>query len=114
MKELWIIVGFLSMGLGALGIVLPILPTTPFFLITAYAFSKGSHRFSKWFHDRKFVRNYLTGMKMTRKKKWILNFFVDGLCIAYFVLLSNVWIRIVLVVIVVIKHYVFYKFVTVE
>lgn len=39
---LWIMMGALALSLGALGLVLPVLPTTPFVLLAAFCFGKGS------------------------------------------------------------------------
>jgi uncharacterized membrane protein YbaN (DUF454 family) len=49
----WLIIGFLALALGALGIVLPLLPTTPFILIAAAAFARSSNRLHAWLvnHD---------------------------------------------------------------
>lgn len=51
LKPLFILLGFLSLGLGILGAFLPLLPTTPFGLLAAYCFSKGSPRLYKWIID---------------------------------------------------------------
>lgn len=44
----WLILGWFALGFGAVGVVLPLLPTTPFVLLAAFAFAKGSPRMRHW------------------------------------------------------------------
>ena len=48
LRIFWIILGFICLGLGSVGIVLPILPTVPFFMATVFCFAKSSRRLHDW------------------------------------------------------------------
>lgn len=45
----WIIIGFIGLGLGVLGAILPLLPAFPFLLMAAFGFSRSSKRLHTWF-----------------------------------------------------------------
>lgn len=111
MKEIWIIVGFLSLILGLIGIVLPVLPTTPFLILTAYGFSRGNTKIHNWFLKSKITRNFTMKMEMSKQKKIILNVLVDTLLITYIIVYNSSVVTFLLVVVIIIKHIVFYKFV---
>lgn len=48
LRLMWIGLGWLCVGLAVLGVVVPGLPTTPFLLVAAWAFHKGSRRWAAW------------------------------------------------------------------
>ena len=58
-KVLLIIVGLISFALGSLGVVLPILPTVPFLLLSSVCFAKGSDRFNNWFTNTKIYKEHM-------------------------------------------------------
>lgn len=47
-RATWLVIGCLALSLGAIGVVLPLLPTTPFVLVAAFAFAKSSKRLHDW------------------------------------------------------------------
>lgn len=47
-RSVWFVIGVLALALGALGIVLPLLPTTPFILLAAYSFARSSKPVHDW------------------------------------------------------------------
>ena len=72
-KILYILLGCLALGLGAVGAVLPLLPSFPFLLLAAFCFARSSARLHNWFVGTKLYKNnlesYVAGKGMTRKTK---------------------------------------------
>ncbi len=73
-KILLISVGCLSIALGVLGVILPLLPTTPFILLAAACFAKSSPRFHGWLlanrHLGPIIRQYHSGNGLSRRVRW--------------------------------------------
>lgn len=72
-KILFLIIGCVSLALGAVGAFLPILPCVPFLLIAAWAFARSSDRLNRWFQGTKLYQNHLVsytrGEGMTKSTK---------------------------------------------
>lgn len=68
-KVLYIILGCIGVGLGAVGTVVPMLPTFPFLMLAAICFAKSSERLHRWFTNTKLYKNnlesYVEGRGMT-------------------------------------------------
>lgn len=72
MRYLYIILGTFSLGLGLLGIVTPGLPTTPFVLLTAFLYAKGSPRLHEKLKNNKITGYYLN--RMNGELGWKIKF----------------------------------------
>jgi uncharacterized membrane protein YbaN (DUF454 family) len=62
-KVMFLVAGTISLGLGAVGVLLPILPTTPFLLLSAACYYKGSERMHRWLLNNKLFGSYLRNYK---------------------------------------------------
>ena len=63
MKILYTITGTISLVLGIIGIFLPLLPTTPFLLLTAALFFRGSPRLYNWLIRQKYLGAYIRNFR---------------------------------------------------
>lgn len=112
MRILFIVLGFIFLGVGAVGIVVPILPTTPFLLLASFFFAKGSKRFHDWFLSTKLYKKYLESFvksrAMTLKGKLTILIPVSCMLIITFILVDNIYARIVLVILFISKYVYFF------
>ena len=72
-KLLWLTIGGISLVLGSVTALIPMLPTFPFLLLATISFAKSSEKISNWFVNTKLYRenleSYLKGLGMTIKAK---------------------------------------------
>lgn len=110
-RSLYIIGGFLSLGLGWLGIILPILPTTPFLLLASFCFARGSEKFERWFISttiyKKYLENFVNSRAMTLKQKWTILLFADFMMMFPLILVDKLIVKIIIVLVILCKFYYF-------
>ncbi len=103
-KKLLVVIGFASLFLGIIGIAVPLLPTTPFLLLSAACFLRGSDRLYQWLMNNRlfgsYIRNYQEHKAIPLKAK-ILAICLLWITILYSIIfiLESVYIRILLVAI---------------
>lgn len=111
-KLLWLMIGIVSMVLGAIGVVLPVLPTTPFLLLASFCFAKGSDRFHKWFIGtklyKKHLESFVTSRSMTLKTKLCILLPASAMLILAMLAMSNIYGRVFIVFLIIFKYIYFF------
>jgi len=97
-------VGWVAVTLGIVGIVLPLLPTTPFLLLAAFCFSRSSPHFHHWLMNHpwfgEYITNFQSGRGMTKRVKIstvLLLWLSIGLSVIFFV--GIIWVKLLLLTI---------------
>ncbi len=103
-RYLLIIAGTIFLGLGIIGIFLPILPTTPFLLLAAACYARSSKRFYDWLMNNKwfgtYIKNYREGRGVPLKfKVFTISLLWITILISVFFVINNFWIKIILIII---------------
>ena len=72
-RRLLVATGFICVGIGVVGVVVPLLPTTPFLLLAAYCFLRGSPRWHAWLLGNRvfgrYIHDYLMYRAVPRRTK---------------------------------------------
>jgi uncharacterized membrane protein YbaN (DUF454 family) len=104
LRILLVIAGTVCVGLGIVGIFVPVLPTTPFLLLAAACYARSSQRFHNWLLNNKwfgsYIRNYLERKGITLRAKIItlsLLWITIGVSIAFTV--ETLALKLILVII---------------
>lgn len=111
-RIVWLLIGFLAMGLGAAGVVLPVLPTTPFLLLASFCLAKGSARFHRWFTGTKLYKKHLESFvenrTMTLKTKFSLLIPASCMLLLAFLAMQNVYGRVFIIFLILFKYVYFF------
>ncbi len=94
LRILWLLLGLLCLALGTVGVVLPILPSVPFYLATVFCFAKSSEKLHSWFLGtalyKKNLESFVERRAMTMKTKLTIVGTVTLVMGAGFLLMSAV------------------------
>lgn len=108
-----VVLAFFFLGIGAVGVVLPVLPTTPFLLLAAFLFAKGSTRFHRWFIATNLYQKYIEQavknkcMGKTEKKKMM---FTLGIIFTVGFFVCPIWHAKILILAVAVGHFYYFLF----
>lgn len=102
-RILLIIFGSLSLVLGMIGIVLPILPTTPFLILAAFCFLRSSNRLYNWLIGHKvfgrYIYNYMTYQAVMKRTKIVAMVLLWASLLISIMVVDNLHIRLMLLVV---------------
>ena len=95
LRALWLLGGWLSLVLGFIGIFLPLLPTTPFVLLAAFCFSRGSARWEHWLvnHPRlgPMVRDWRATRAVPLRAKQLATLMMTASSLWAFFMIPSMW-----------------------
>ena len=99
-----IIAGTIFLGFGIIGIFLPILPTTPFLLLSAACYARSSKRFYTWLMNNKwfgnYIKNYREGRGIPLKFKiFTISLLWITILFSIYYVIDNFWVEVILIII---------------
>lgn len=115
-KMMYILLGCLGVGLGAVGAVVPMLPAFPFLMLAAFCFSRSSERLDRWFKNTKLYKDnletFVQGRRMTARAKVRIMTMVTLLMFIGFAMMGvkGVWMGCGVLLVVWVFHIVYFLF----
>lgn len=95
MRWAWLLLAYVSLGLGLVGVVLPGLPTVPFVLLAAYAAARGSERLHKRLLAHRvfgpMIRDWQRSGAVSRRAKWLASGTMLASAVIMFVFAPRWW-----------------------
>ena len=112
MKLVYILLGILFLVIGAIGVLLPILPTTPFLLLSSVFFTRSSDRLTKWFHSTKLYQRHLQSFvenkELSLSRKIVLTTFATTMLLVGFFSTASLFVKVVMMLLIGFLHYYFW------
>ena len=113
-KAMYLLVGLIAFVLGFIGIFLPLLPTTPLFLLTSFCLLKSSEKFMQTKMYEKYVKSFVEKGGMTLKAKLCLTVPVSLLLLFMFITIENTMMRMIIIIMWLAKVIVFTRMKTIK
>lgn len=103
--------GIIFTGIGMLGVLVPVLPTTPFLILASVCFMRSSDKFDGWLRNTQVYKNYAEDFvmerSMTLKRKARIMFISDFMLLFPLIKLDSIYMRIFIISIIVLKYWYF-------
>ncbi|MFI3253628.1 MAG: YbaN family protein [Eubacteriales bacterium] len=113
-KVLYIVCGCIALGLGALGAILPMLPTFPFLLLSLFCFGKSSDKLTNWLISTKLyednLKSWIEKKGMSKEAKLRICTTVTCIMAFSFLMMKNVPVGRMALLIVWLVHIIFFLF----
>ncbi len=113
-RTIYILLGCISTALGAVGTIVPILPTVPFLMLAAFCFARSSERLHRWFVGTKLyqenLESFVKGQGMTTKTKLRIITVVTLMMGIGFVMMSRVPVARMILALVWVAHLIYFVF----
>ena len=117
MRVIYFSIGVISLLLGTVGIFVPVLPTTPLIMLSAYCFGKASIRFHRWLTGtelyKKYAKDFVENKCMYRERKIFLLTFASIMLLFPLIILEPVWKLVIIAVYAYLYYYFIFKIKTI-
>jgi len=102
LRQMWFVLGIISVGLGIAGYILPVMPGTTFMVIALYCFARSNEKWYNWLLTNKYfgktISDFKTGKGMSLRAKITAFIFITLSISISFIFASNIYVRIFLLI----------------
>lgn len=117
-KYIYLFLGTITLILGAIGVVLPIIPTTPFLMVSCYCYGKGSSKFQTWLINsniyKKYAKDFIENKSLTLKRKIFLLSFASTMLLFPLIILNIAGKALIILLYIALYYYFIFKIKTVK